>query len=164
MAYLNQPVSPCAVWTAGLLFAFLLISACPTVPNLAQFHFNFDLQVLDAYAATKYLLCWFVFTLFFKWEMMKVSVSSLLFENDSLAYSRQAYACHSGSSFVFVCCATTRGRGYDTTIPSHPEQMYPFKQIIRSLIKEMYDLEIIADKKEFISLKQLHSSYYSVLF
>lgn len=157
-------MSPCAVWTADLLFAFLLISPCSAVPNLAQFHFYFDLQVLDAYAATKYLLCWFILTLFFKLEMMKVFVSSLLFENDSLTYSRQAYAWHIWSSFVFVCSATTRGRGYDTIIPSHPEQMYPFKQIVLRLIKEMYASEIIADKKEFISLKQLPSSYYSVLF
>lgn len=42
--------------------------------------------------------------------------------------------------------------------------MYPFKQIVLSLIKEMYASEIIADKKEFISFKQLPSSYYSVLF
>lgn len=137
MAYLNKPVSPYAIWIADLLFAFLLISTCPTFPKFAQFQFNFDHHVPDAYAATKYLLCWFIFTLFFTLEMMKVFVSSLLFENDSFAYSRKAFSRRIWSSFIFVCSVTTRGSCCDTLILGHPEQMYPFKQIVLSLIKEI---------------------------
>lgn len=107
-------MSPCAIWIVDLLFAFLLISSFPTFPKLAQFQFNFDHHVPDAYAANKYLLFWIFFTLFFKFEMMKDFVSSLLFQNDSLAYSRKAFAWRIWYSFIFVCRVTTRGRGWMT--------------------------------------------------
>lgn len=72
--------------------------------------------------------------------------------NDSLSYSRKAFAWYISSSLISVFSVTSRGRGCDIIILSHPEQMHAFKQIVLSLIKEMYASEIVADKKEFISL------------